>query len=319
LINDLPGVYSWGNYGDNEASRRLGLERAQVIFSHPIHYGLFCASLISLVVVGFRNLIPTPQRYALAFLVCVGAICSVSSGALVPMLIQFGLMFWAWVFRNVRSRWLILSGLATFCYVGIDLASNRTPIEVFLSYATFSSNTAFTRLYIFEWGMINVWKNPVVGIGMKDWERPYWLTGSVDNFWLLTAMRYGIPAFFLLVSAYFFLVRAVMQRKFGSSGPVFQFRLAWIFMQVGLIVALCTVDIWATAMSYVFFLFGSGAWLTIFQTHAPDDSETGIGIAGTAGLRYTRFDDQKIRERSRDPAQWQQLPLRNSIPTVRES
>jgi hypothetical protein len=271
-----------------------------VIFSHPIHYGLFCASLISLVLVGFRNLIPTPQRYFLAFLVCVGVICSVSSGAVTPMLVQFGLIFWAWAFRDVASRWLILTGVTVFGYVAIDLASNRTPIEVFLSYATFSSNTAYTRLYIFEWGMINVWDNPLFGLGMNDWHRPFWLTGSVDNFWLLTAMRYGIPAFLLLASAYFLLVGAVIRRKFASSNPAFQFRRAWIFTQVGLIVALCTVDIWAIAMSYVFFLFGSGAWFATFKVDAPPGSESDDRIAAPASIadrRYTRFAGPKPRPR----------------------
>lgn len=304
LINSFPGIYSWGNYGDNEAARRLGLERAQVIFSHPIHYGLFCATLVSLVLVGYRNLIPTPQRYLLAFLVCVGVICSVSSGALVPMLIQFGLVFWSWALRDVQTRWLILSGIATFCYVAVDLGSNRTPIEVFLSYATFSSNTAFTRLYIFEWGMKNVWRNPLFGIGMNDWARPYWLTASVDNFWLLVAMRFGIPAFLLLASAYLLLVAAVIRRKFGSSGPLFQFRRAWVFTQVGLIIALGTVDIWAIAMSYVFFLFGSGAWVATFQPDAapvPPADDRIAGPAGAVGLRHTRFQAQKVRQVSRGP------------------
>lgn len=305
LINDLPGVYTWGNYSNEAAGRRLGLERAQVIFSHPIHYGLFCASLISLVVVGFRDLIPTSQRYFLGFLVCVGVVCSVSSGALTPMVVQIGLIFWAWALRDVASRWLILTGVAVFCYVAIDLASNRTPIEVFLSYATFSSNTAFTRLYIFEWGMTNVWDNPVLGLGMNDWRRPHWLTGSVDNFWLLTAMRYGIPAFLLLASAYFLLVSAVIRRKFGSSGPVFHFRRAWIFAQVGLMVALCTVDIWAIAMSYVFFLFGSGAWLATFKTDAPPGSESDDRIAAPVNSpdrQYTRFAGPKVRRGMTDLA-----------------
>jgi hypothetical protein len=154
--------------------------------------------------------------------------------------------------------------------------------------------------------MTNVWKNPFVGIGMNDWERPYWLTASVDNFWLLTTMRYGIPAFLLLGIAYLLLLSAVIRRKLGSSGPLFQFRQAWAFTQVGLIVALCTVDIWAIALSYIFFLFGSGGWLAVYQMHEPAGAERGNAIAGpvsSAKLGHTRFGDQKVRQRPSGPAQ----------------
>ena len=292
FIAKLPGLLSYRDYYSSLAGRRLGLERSQVIFSHPIHYGLFCASLISLALIACKGLINTFQRYFLGMLVCVGVICSVSSGALLPMILQFGLMLWGYVFNRIRARWLILCGLLIFSYLVVDAFSNRSPITVFLSYATLSPDTAYARIHIFEFGMNNVWKHPYLGIGLNEWERPWWMPGSMDNFWLLAAVRYGIPGLLLLLTPYLAVIWAAMRRDFGDSGVIWQFRRAWVFLQVGMVLTLCTVDVWMTALSFVFFLLGAGVWLVsaqpevVAEEKATDQPE---GAVGRSSARYTRF------------------------------
>ena len=295
FIAKLPGISSYADYSDNTFGSRLGLERSQVIFSHPIHYGLFCSSLFSLALAGFSGLVGNFRRYLLGFLISIGVVASVSSGAILPVALQLGLMVWAWTLRNVPSRWIILSVLVTFCYVVVDLISNRTGIEVFLSYTALSPETAYGRIIIFKWGMVNVWKSPLIGIGLNDWERPWWLATSVDNFWLLATMRYGIPGFFLLAAAYLTLVWNVMRRDLGSGGPVWQFRRAWGFIQVSMILTLCTVDIWGTALSYVFFLFGSAGWLVSAQAKPVEAQPTVALSVDRTSQRYTRFSWTKVR------------------------
>ncbi len=290
FIAKLPGVFSYGDYYNFLSGRRLGLERAQVIFSHPIHYGVFCASLISLAFIGFKGLVGPFRRLLLSGLVCVGVICSVSSGAILPMILQFGLILWAWVFNSVQSRWIILSSLIAFFYVTVDIISNRTAMEVFLEYGTLSPETAYGRKQIFEWGMQNVWKHPYFGIGLNEWERPWWKSASMDNFWLLATVRYGIPGFLLLIIPYLMVVRAAIRRDFGDGGVIWQFRRAWVFMQVGMILTLCTVDVWETALSFVFFLLGAGVWLA----SVPAEAEGGGAVPtappeAQARTRYSRF------------------------------
>jgi hypothetical protein len=305
LINRLPGVFSWGDFQNLLAGRRLGLERSQVIFSHPIHYGLFCASLISLAIVAYKDIIKNWQRCLLGIFVCAGVISSVSSGAILPMLLQIGLMLWAWFFKRIRTRWLILCGVVTVCYLIVELLSNRSAITVFLSYAALSKETAYARIHIFEWGMNNVWKNPIFGIGMNEWERPSWKSASMDNFWLLTTVRYGIPGFLLLASAYLLAVWGAIRRDFGDEGVLWQFRRAWVFMQIGMILTLCTVDVWSTALSYVFFLFGAGMW---FVTVKPDSVVEAGGTDSTrsqqlrSSSRYTRFAEVGPRQSARPSA-----------------
>jgi O-antigen ligase len=144
--------------------------------------------------------------------------------------------------------------------------------------------------------MVNVWNNPFLGIGLNAWERPYWLAGSMDNFWLLIAVRYGIPGFLLIAMAYLSLVWKVVRKNLGESGQSWQFRRGWAFMQIAMILTLCTVDVWDTPLSYVFFMLGAGAWLTAAQ---PEGDGSAIVVAPShenVRNRYSRFSHIRQRE-----------------------
>ena len=124
--------------GCGDIPARMGFERAQVILAHPIHYGLFSSLAFSLTFVALKDEIGTTRRYLTSAVIGACVFFSLSSGALLAIVLQIGLIGWAWVFRGVKSRWWILLGLFAVMYVVIDLLSNRTPLRVFLSYATFS-------------------------------------------------------------------------------------------------------------------------------------------------------------------------------------
>lgn len=281
-LNKIPGFFSLPDFYNEAAGVRLGLERSQVIFAHPIHYGLFCSTAFSLAYVGFKGIYSTFFRYVLSFLITVAVFFSLSSGALLPMVLQFGLIFWAFVLNKVRSKWVIFMVLVVIAYEMVDLLSNRSPIQVFLSYATFSPHNAYWRVLIFEWGMKNVWMNPLYGIGLNQWVRAWFMHGdSMDNFWLLTTVRYGIPAFLLVGGGFALPIWAIAWRKIDENSVIWQFRRAWMITIVGLVLSLCTVDVWATMFSYVAFLFGAGMWfLSAEQT--PSEAPKNARRLGTS-------------------------------------
>ncbi|MHA6264577.1 O-antigen ligase family protein [Arenibacterium sp. CAU 1754] len=251
---------------------RLGLERAQVAFGTPIHYGLFCSVAFSLTLVGLKDIISDMGRWVFALIIGTGVFLSLSSGALLPVFMQFFLVMWYWIFRNLRSRWIILLSIVAVVYVAIDLASNRTPLKVFFTYATFSAHNAYWRSIIFEWGMKNVWANPWVGLGLNDWVRPWYMySGSMDNFWLVIAVRNGIPGFLMLAVGYALVMFQVMRVNLEHNIMLARLRLAWVITFISLTFTLCTVHVWSSVYSFVFFLFGAGVWL--FTSDLPGDTE----------------------------------------------
>ncbi|MCA0271152.1 MAG: O-antigen ligase family protein [Proteobacteria bacterium] len=275
-VDKIPGMWSVVQVN---IEKRMGLERVQVYFAHPIHFGLFCSSVLAMTYASMRGIISNSARYALSMAICVGVFLSLSSGALLAAMLQMFLVFWAFMLRNNEARWKILIGIFVFIYVVIDLASNRTPLRVFMTYATFSAHNAYYRSIIFEWGMINVWANPIFGIGLNSWIRPsYMRDGSMDNFWLVMAVRYGIPGFLTIAVGYADALFRVGRRKFTKGSLLANLQFGWMVAFVGLSFTLTTVHIWTAVYSYVFFLLGAGVWMA----NATDDSGQGEAAVASA-------------------------------------
>lgn len=297
FIQGLPGISS---LAITSTGKRLGLFRVQSVFAHPIHSGLFFTLIFSLCFIGLKQVYGDTRRWLLAGICASCGFLALSSGALLALVLQFGLIVWAWMLRRQRNRWWILVGLVALAYVVIDLLSNRTPLMVFLSYATFSAHTAYWRALIFEYGMQNVWASPIFGIGLHDWVRPRWMhTPSVDNFWLLTTMRYGIPGFVTIAVGYLWALWRVARREFDSDPALWNLRRAWVFSFVGLTFTLCTVHVWHTLFSFVFFMFGAGMWFLYTQPAQIGEVETEAEPADHQ-IRYSRF-SPAIHRRNGNP------------------
>ncbi|MFN3193133.1 MAG: O-antigen ligase family protein [Aureliella sp.] len=240
---------------------RLGLHRAFVSFDHPILYGIFCASTLGMAV--YIPMGPA-DAFASRFRPAISAFAtffSLSSGAFSALGAQLFLVGWDKVTRGIGHRWSILGGGILSIWTVITLLSNRGPVKVFLTYFTFSPGTGYNRLRIWEYGSAEVIRHPIFGIGLGDWERPAWMvSGSMDNFWLATAVRYGVPALIFLVAAIGYLV--YRQVRVSTRQTLYcKCRSAWMVSIIGLSLAACTVHFWNALFCLFCFLIGSGAWL----------------------------------------------------------
>lgn len=257
-----------GNYGE----ARWGLTRAQVVFQHPIHFGVFCASLFGLVyyldIARGRALLR--RAFHLAAVVG-GTFLSLSSGPLTALIAQAALMGWDFGTRRLPRRWSILGWLAVAAYVTVDLISNRDPVRVFITYAALSAHSAYARIHIWTWGSAEVLRNPFFGIGYGDWERAAWMSASVDMFWLATAMTFGLPAFLLLAGATLSIMRQLGRLKLVDE-EARACRTGLLITLGGLIIAGTGVHYWNIIYPFFMFLLGSGMWL--LQEGQPAGAET---------------------------------------------
>lgn len=343
FIRSLPGLTSETPI---TIPKRMGLERVQLVFAHPIHYGLFCSIAFSLTYVALEGVYSGMRRTLVSIGIGMCVFFSLSSGALLAMVLQVGMITWYFMFRNVARRWLILFLLFAFAYIAVDILSTRSPIKVFMTYATFSSHNAYWRGIIFEWGIKNIFGDasngvvgsPIFGIGLNDWVRPpYMFSGSMDNFWLVIGVRNGAPGFALLAIGYVHLIIKIAQRNFDSDKGLTTLRRAWLFSFMGLTFTLCTVHIWTSIFSFVFFLFGAGAWFLAATPEAetdgtaPPDDEGSRGRASSrkgprpqesagGGSHYTRFAPSANKRAATEPTQKtssRASPKTSPRPTVR--
>lgn len=253
LLEFLPGT----SVRPVNAGIRLGLRRAQTIFAHPILFGVFVSTGLGLFWYVLR---PRWLRYLAAPLVAVGTLFSLSTGALIAVVMQALFISWEVILRTVKSRWRLFAVLSVIGYFAIDILSNRSPFHVLVTYATFYQGSAYNRILIWQFGTENVLANPVFGLGFNDWVRPSWMRSSVDNFWLLLAMRYGIPTIGMILAALFIILRRVSRTVLEMPQDQ-RARAGYLVTFGGLFIAGGTVHYWHAMMAFSMFIFGSGVWI----------------------------------------------------------
>ncbi|HWK68760.1 MAG TPA: polymerase [Rhizobiaceae bacterium] len=238
---------------------RMGFYRVQGPFDHSILFGLLCGSVLSL-----THLIAGKGRSFFARLpfslgVAFTAILSMSSAPIAGLLLQTGLMSWNAALRKFKARWQLLFGIIFACYLVVEFGSNQTPIQFYISHFTFDKQTGWYRIWIWNYGSASVLAHPLFGIGFGQWARPAWMSDSIDNFWLVVAVRHGIPAVaFLLISILSIMV-SVGFKKLDEA--LEDYRIAYLICIFTYLFVGTTVHFWTAAYAWFLFLLGSGVWL----------------------------------------------------------
>lgn len=239
---------------------RFGFNRAQGVFEHPILLGMFAAGLLSITAYTLKESRNAIVRLCVPAALIVSAMTTLSSGALVSLNVQFGLMLWQRVMKAIKSRWRILIGLVVCAYVAVDIGSNRTPMAVFADYASFNQQSSYNRVLIWRYGTAAVAKHPIIGHGYETWDRPAFMHDSMDNFWLVLAFRYGLVGMLLLLGAFVATI-AMLGRVSGPTEYRDGLRRGAIFSLVATMVGIFTVHLWNNAYVFLMFMLGSVAWL----------------------------------------------------------
>lgn len=173
---------------------RLGLQRSGGPFAHPILAGVIMASLLPLYL--RSNLRSWPRPLGIAASLC--AVFSVSSGAFLTLIVILALV----AYDRLQRMITVLTWGRFMLAVGMMLAAgqilSQNGITAAIGRLTINPATAAYRRMIWQYGSLSVERHPWFGIGFSNYDRPGWMTSSVDHHWLLLAMRHGliVPVFF---------------------------------------------------------------------------------------------------------------------------
>lgn len=240
-----------------EPDTRWGLRRGNATFDHPIHYGVYCATLFALIVRAEAELF---KRFLTGAVVALATFLALSSAPLLSIALQSAMLFWEFVTRRIAHRVGITLAILAGLYIGVSLIATRSPIMLLISGATFDPWTGVYRTMIWEHGLNNVWAHPLTGLGLADWVRPDWMVAStIDAYWLVLTMRSGIPALLIVALALVLLLRKVARRGTASTDKKRR-RLAtgWMISILSLCVLGCTVHYWNGLHALMFFYIGLG-------------------------------------------------------------
>ena len=139
-------------------------------------------------------------RLAAAGFVFSTMFLAISSGPLLSLALQTGMMLWDRILAFLRSRWILAIVFAGVGFAVLQASVKGGLFAYLVENLVFSTGAGENRLDIYRYGTGEVLQNPWFGIGLGDWARPFWREhATIDNFWLMTAMRHGIPGFLLLM------------------------------------------------------------------------------------------------------------------------
>ena len=179
--------------------QRLGFTRAAASFSHPIHFGLFATLVFANVYFLFWRSRAIWRLGATGF-VAFTAMLAISSAALFSLVLQTAMIVWDRGLAFLKSRWVIGialgAGLLVFLLVSVQGGLFTYIVENLI----FAQGAGEHRLDIYYYGMLEVLRHPLFGVGLNEWARPFWRPHpTIDSFWLMTAVRHGIPGILLLM------------------------------------------------------------------------------------------------------------------------
>lgn len=272
---------------------RFGLTRAFASFDHPILWGVFAASALGMTWYMAR------ARYLLSFgrlwrcaAIVFAAFTSLSTGPLMACTVQMGIIGWDVVTKGIKGRWWVLMAGAVAAYIAVDALSNRDPLTVFIHYMTFNAQTGYDRKLIWDIGLAQVRLTPVFGIGFNVWTTApeWWANTSVDAFWLLTALRYGVPGALSLVALSLWTVIRMIRVPYK---PLRQIAMGWLVTFVGLSIAAVTVHLWGSAFVLFGFLLGMGVSVSALK---PPGRRVGPRQPQPMPVRPVIASDERIKD-----------------------
>ena len=245
---------------DQQMPPRGGLTRVQMGFDHPILFGMYIASILAPVhlVLGYRT--GLAQRSFKTAIVGAVSVMSLSAGPLVSLMVQGFFLSCDVLVRAIKIQWKILIGLLVLITVALQLVAKRSLLNIATTFLVFDPGSYWYRMMIWDYGVASVLKHPLWGIGLHNWERGRDMSSSIDNFWLLLAVRYGLPAPALLLLTLLSIFLALGFKK-GLDDRITTYRTGFLISMVGFFLVGWTVHFWDAGYVLFTFAIGSGIWM----------------------------------------------------------
>ncbi|MBN9669864.1 O-antigen ligase family protein [Roseibium aggregatum] len=281
-----------GSYYAFRNDMRMGLFRAQTVFSHAIYHGIFCAIILSYMWYLVKN---NFGKIFSVILILAATFFSLSSGPLTAIAIQIVIIVVERLTRGIHNRGRKISFFLLFSYIFLEIASKGPFINFLARTLSFNMGSAYNRILIWEHTTDDIMRHPIFGFDPFTWTRPIWMGGSVDSYWLIAAMTGGIPAVILLGLCIIFIVRGLFARSDETVNPDYvSVRRGAAFTLIALCVCGATVDFFREAEPlFVFYLA-----LAAFVARLSDDpavlsrnaaSTTNEGVSRRSSrIGYTR-------------------------------
>jgi hypothetical protein len=243
--SNISGIPTLDYLGDKYI--RFGVHRSSTSFSHPILYG-YCAAAI------FPLLLYKEQfrKFSIYWVGIIGAVATSLTSAGILMIAASTMMTFL---KKLIDRYDRIDRKLVAVFLGallfVELLSNRGAFKFIMSLVALNPQTAYMRHAQIEHVTDDILSNPWFGTG-GHWTRPWWMPGSLDNYWYSNALNYGIPSILLILIFWFLLSKKLYALKNQLASLPY---LCFASMSI-ILVGAFTVDLFDRAQPVTFILLG---------------------------------------------------------------
>jgi hypothetical protein len=262
LLNELAGYLLSQPETPNAAQVRFGLLRVRLAFPTFLVFGAFCAVGFANVFYVYSNRFPKNILYTMF----VGLMTSfaISTSSLIIIFTQTLLIGYDRIFGRFRFKWLLL---------GIPMAIAMlfaNEIKDFIIYnIMFSQSSGQSRSTQYYFGIQEILRHPIFGVGLNRWDNAYWLSQKTDNFWLGLTLRNGIPAFvffcFMFLTHFTKIAKIEMLRD-----DEFVLRSGYLISFATAMGMFFITGVFGSALVFFMMYVGAGAWFYNLSNGYPD-------------------------------------------------
>jgi hypothetical protein len=237
-------------------------------------FGLNTGSIVAFtyLVLGYNR--SALSRYLKTAIVAATAATSLSAGPIGAIAAQVFLLVWNRLLRRCKHRWMLLIGVLLLFIIVVGIVANRSALSIVTQMIVLDSQTYWYRRLIWEYGSTVALNHPFFGIGMNDWARPSWMPNdTIDNFWLVEAMRFGFAApVFLLLAGTSTCISMFLKKNID--GRLDDMRTAYLVTLSFLFLIGWTVHFWNSTYVLALFFLGSGVWILDVKPGRGEKAET---------------------------------------------
>lgn len=300
LIIGWVNQFDWvRGYVGSEVQIRFGLNRAQVVMTHAIHFGIFCSLSFSVFFLGMTNRLSLGKRCLGGFLIAFATACSLSSGPLGSIIFQSALIGYAILFHSVPAQWKIAQRGGLLLYVILELNTTKAAFFALAEKISYSSHNAYTRQIMISTATDLMARYPLFGWGLRSWPLPYWMrySSSIDNYWAVLGGGFGIPTILSVLAAFIWPMIRAGGNRLRKGSDLYWVRVSWTIQMMGMIIVLATVHLWGPLTTIVYMMLGAGMFL--MNATEPDETNAVAAVQPSRprGPVYTRFPQGNVTTR----------------------
>ncbi len=243
-----------------EAYIRLGFTRTTATFSHPILYAISAAAIVPVIMAINKN---NKKRFFASLISLSGLIAAmitaVTSAAILGLILQEVFKKWYRIRDKIGNLRQVITNSIYFSMIVIQFASNRGLITFLAMNMTLDRGTAYYRILQWEFTADDIADHLFFGLGYNSFTHPAWFLPSIDSYWLLNMLQFGL--FSQLALLYFFIKLLIKTFMRSNIQENLELLLAYRVLLISVMFLGLTVDFFDRMQPMLYFILGTASWL----------------------------------------------------------